>query len=128
MLKDILKDCAAVTGVGENVANVANMVATATFQLPHSREQESEADVIGMELMARSGYEPEAAVNVWKKMIAAQQSGGGPEFLSTHPNPESRIRDLQALVPGRGAVAHYRLGERTNSGPGLGPDDWCGLA
>ena len=51
-----------------------------------------------MELMARAGYDPNAAVSVWKKMIAANQ-GGTPQFLSTHPSPQTRIEDLQALVP-----------------------------
>ncbi len=48
--------------------------------------------------MARAGYDPNAAVSVWKKMLSAEQ-GGTPQFLSTHPSPSSRIQDLQALVP-----------------------------
>jgi predicted Zn-dependent protease len=86
------------TGAGEGAINLANTVASVTFQLPHSREQESEADTIGMELMARAGYDPNAAVSVWKKMMAGNQ-GGTPQFLSTHPSPQTRINDLQALVP-----------------------------
>lgn len=93
-----LAGVAVVTGAGEGAMNLANTVASVTFQLPHSREQESEADEIGMELMARAGYDPNAAVSVWKKMMAANQ-GGQPEFLSTHPSPSSRIHDLQKLVP-----------------------------
>lgn len=90
---------AAVAGVGQNVLELANMVATVTFQLPHSREQEAEADRIGLELMARAAYDPRAAVNVWKKMMQAQKDGGPPEFLSTHPSGESRIRDLEQALP-----------------------------
>lgn len=93
-----LAGVAVVTGATQGTMNLANTVASVTFQLPHSREQESEADEIGMELMARAGYDPNAAVSVWKKMMAANQ-GGPPEFLSTHPAPSSRIQDLQKLVP-----------------------------
>jgi predicted Zn-dependent protease len=93
-----LAGVAVVTGAGEGAMGLANQVASVTFQLPHSREQESEADTIGLELMARAGYDPNAAVSVWKKMIAANQ-GGTPQFLSTHPSPQTRIADLQALVP-----------------------------
>jgi predicted Zn-dependent protease len=93
-----LAGVAVVTGATEGTMNLANMVASVTFQLPHSREQEAEADTIGLELMARAGYDPNAAVSVWKKMMSADQ-GGSPEFLSTHPSPQSRISDLQALVP-----------------------------
>jgi predicted Zn-dependent protease len=87
------------TGAGSGALDLANTVASVTFQLPHSREQESEADTIGLELMARAGYDPNAAVNVWKKMMAANQNGGPPQFLSTHPSAQTRIQDLQALVP-----------------------------
>jgi predicted Zn-dependent protease len=93
-----LAGVAVVTGAGEGAVNLASTVASVTFQLPHSREQESEADTIGVELMARGGYDPNAAVSVWKKMMAAEKSSP-PQFLSTHPSPQTRIRDLEALVP-----------------------------
>ena len=94
----VIGGVAAVAGAGDVVTGLANQVASVTFQLPHSREQESEADIIGLELMARAGYDPNAAVSVWNKMMAAEQSGQ-PEFLSTHPSPKTRIQDLQALIP-----------------------------
>jgi predicted Zn-dependent protease len=93
-----LAGVAVVTGAGQGALDIANTVAAVTFQLPHSREQEAEADEIGMELMARAGYDPSAAVSVWKKMMAAND-GGPPEFLSTHPSPQTRISGLQKLVP-----------------------------
>jgi predicted Zn-dependent protease len=62
--------------------------------MPFGRAQESEADKIGLELMARAGFDPRESVELWKNM--AQASGGSPpEFLSTHPSPDSRIRNLQ---------------------------------
>ena len=86
-------------GVSEGTANLANMVAEVTFQLPFSREQESEADQIGLELMARAGYDPHAAVTLWNKMSAAAGSGGQPKFLSTHPAPTDRIKDIEKNLP-----------------------------
>jgi predicted Zn-dependent protease len=94
----VLAGAAVVTGAGEALQGLAGQVANVTFQLPHSREQESEADRIGLELMARAGYDPNAAVSVWKKMMAAEKSSP-PQFLSTHPSPSTRIQDLQSLVP-----------------------------
>jgi predicted Zn-dependent protease len=94
----VLGGVAAAAGASDAVVDLANSVASVTFQLPHSREQESEADIIGLELMARAGYDPNAAVSVWNKMMAAEQSGQ-PEFLSTHPSPSTRIKDLQANIP-----------------------------
>ena len=68
-----------------------------TFNLPNSRTDEVEADRIGVELAARSGFDPRAAVTLWQKM---QQTGGGqpPQFLSTHPSHASRIADLQGYA------------------------------
>ncbi len=90
---------AAALGVNSDAAvSLANQVASVTFQLPHSREQEMEADRIGLELMARAGYNPNAAVSVWEKMSSASR-GAPPQFLSTHPTPAARISDLRNLVP-----------------------------
>ena len=71
--------------------------------LPYSRSHESEADRIGLELMARAGFEPGASVELWRNMSRA---GGAspPEFLSTHPANETRIRALQAGVPAATAL------------------------
>jgi predicted Zn-dependent protease len=67
--------------------------------LPYSRVQESEADEIGLDLMARAGFDPRQSVELWKNMMRA---GGArpPEFLSTHPDPENRIKRLYELMPG----------------------------
>jgi len=93
-----LAGLAVFTGAGDAAMGVANQVASVTFQLPHSREQESEADIMGLELMARAGYDPHAAVSVWQKMMAAEKSAP-PQFLSTHPSPGNRIEELQARIP-----------------------------
>jgi predicted Zn-dependent protease len=90
---------AAALGLSANTAKLANAVGQVTFQLPHSREQEAESDRIGLELMARAGFDPHAAVSVWKKMASASSGGGSPEFLSTHPSDKSRIQDLEATLP-----------------------------
>jgi len=66
--------------------------------LPFSRKHESEADEHGLYLMAIAGYNPEESVPFWQRM-AAQGSGGTPQFLSTHPSPSTRINDLQGLIP-----------------------------
>ena len=68
------------------------------FLLPYSRLHESEADRIGLTLMARAGYDPREAVPFWQRMQAQEQSRP-PEFLSTHPAPETRIREIQSHLP-----------------------------
>ncbi len=88
----------ALTGIGESTAQMVGMVSQVTFSLPRGRLQETEADQIGLELMARAGYDPKAAVTLWQKMGAANQSAP-PQFLSTHPSSSTRITDLQALQP-----------------------------
>jgi len=74
----------------------AQMAALLAVQLPNSRESELEADQIGIELAARAGYDPAAAVTLWEKM--AKLGGKTPEFLSTHPSPENRAARLKALA------------------------------
>lgn len=93
-----LSGVALLTGAGQTAVDLAGAVANVTFQLPHSREQETEADEIGLELMARAGYDPREAVTLWKKMKAAEQ-GGTPQFLSTHPSSQNRMQKLEQLVP-----------------------------
>ena len=77
---------------------IAGTVGQAVFVLPNSRENEQEADTIGVELMARAGYDPRAALSLWQKMGQATGGGGPPEFLSTHPSGATRLRDLQVYV------------------------------
>jgi len=92
-----------VTNVGLSVLSIATGVSTdlgskltdVMFTLPNSRTHESEADLMGVELAARAGYDPRAAVTLWQKMGAAS-NGAPPEFLSTHPSADTRISDLQA--------------------------------
>jgi predicted Zn-dependent protease len=74
-------------------------VADIALTLPNSRESESEADRYGIELAARAGYDPHAAVKLWEKMSQANQGSQTPQFLSTHPAPANRIEALTALVP-----------------------------
>jgi len=61
--------------------------------MPYGRMHESEADIVGQDLMAKSGFEPKAAIELWRNM-AKQSKGAPPEFLSTHPSNKTRINDL----------------------------------
>jgi predicted Zn-dependent protease len=81
-------------GAGDALLNMGGQLLTLRF----SREDEIEADIVGMELSARAGYDPAAGVRLWEKMIAASK-GAPPEFLSTHPSGPSRIADIRAKLP-----------------------------
>jgi Zn-dependent protease with chaperone function len=83
----------AITTGSRALGQLGDIVSDVTLGLPHSREAEAEADKMGVELAARAGYDPRGAITLWEKMT---RNGGGrpPEFLSTHPAPETRAQDL----------------------------------
>ena len=83
----------ALLGVGSVGQDLMGMVAKVSFELPNSREYEMEADRMGVELAARAGYDPRAAVTLWNKMANAS-NGGPPQWLSTHPSHATRQREL----------------------------------
>jgi len=74
--------------------------------LPHGRSQESEADHIGLILMAKAGYDPNEAIPFWQRMKAASGGQKPPEFLSTHPSDETRIKKIREQLPE--ALKHYK--------------------
>ena len=86
-------------GLGD-LGNAAAKVGAQLLSLQFSRSDESDADLVGLEMAARAGYNPRAAVTLWEKMgKATGSSGGGLAFLSTHPSGPDRIRELQRNVP-----------------------------
>ncbi|QWD65028.1 M48 family metallopeptidase [Polynucleobacter sp. MWH-UH2A] len=89
----------AVAGPYGSAVSAANQAAQYILVLPNSRQNESEADAIGLELAARAGYNPRAAISVWQKMNKATEGKGKFEFLSTHPSGDTRIEQLRELMP-----------------------------
>ena len=88
------------------------------FLLPYSRKQESEADHIGVMLMAQAGYDPAVAPDFWTRFGAAKTADSTPEFLSTHPSDERRSDNLQQLIPEAGQ--HYaRAAQKFGAGETL---------
>ncbi|MFC6281987.1 MULTISPECIES: M48 family metallopeptidase [Polaromonas] len=85
-------------GLGQ-LGDMAASVGTQLLTLRFSREDETDADLVGLELAARAGYNPQASVSLWEKMGQAGGAAGGPSFLSTHPSGPQRIQQLQANVP-----------------------------
>ena len=85
-------------GLGQ-LGDVAASLGTQLLTLRFSREDESDADLVGLELAARGGYNPQASVSLWEKMGQAGGGAGGPSFLSTHPSGPQRIQVLQSNVP-----------------------------
>ncbi len=86
------------SAVGGAAVQAAGAGSQLFFALPNGREQEREADKMGLELAARAGFNPDAAVTLWQKM-SAQSKSAPPEFFSTHPASANRIADLKALTP-----------------------------
>jgi Zn-dependent protease with chaperone function len=87
----------AVLGAPSGAVDLAGIVADLTISRPNSRTHETEADRIGVELAARAGFNPRGAISVWQKMAKASD-GEPPQFLSTHPSSETRIKDLEVYA------------------------------
>ena len=85
-------------GLGQ-LGDVAANLGTQLLTLRFSREDESDADLVGLELASRGGYNPQASVSLWEKMGQAGGGANGPSFLSTHPSGPQRIQVLQSNVP-----------------------------
>jgi predicted Zn-dependent protease len=79
---------------GQQLVNMGGQLLTLKF----SRDDETEADIVGMDLAARAGYDPAAGVSLWQKMMGASK-GKPPEFISTHPAGDTRIKDIQGKLP-----------------------------
>ena len=84
-------------GLG-NLGDAALNMGAQLLTLKFSREDEGEADIVGMELAARAGYDPSAGVTLWQKMMEASK-GAPPQFLSTHPAGTTRIKDIEEKLP-----------------------------
>ena len=86
-------------GLGQ-VGDIAANLGTQLLTLKYGRDDETEADLVGLEIAARGGFKPDASVQLWKKMLAATGGGKGqPSFLSTHPSGNNRIQELEANLP-----------------------------
>ena len=87
-------------GLGGGASQVTGAAYEALVATRFSRAHETEADRIGLELMARAGYNPQAGISLWQKMGSVSGSGAGvPAFLSSHPNDSSRMQQIQAMLP-----------------------------
>jgi predicted Zn-dependent protease len=93
----------------QRTMSTAAVAAALAIQMPNSRTAESEADEIGIELAAKAGYNPNAAISLWQKM-ASVSGGGPPQFLSTHPSPANRQQRLAELAPQM--MAYYEQARR----------------
>jgi predicted Zn-dependent protease len=96
-------------GVNPQILQALGLGASVGVVLPFSRSQESEADHVGLILMAKAGYDPRVSLDVWNRM-ERKEKGAAPDFLSTHPGSETRIQQLKAWMPE--ALQYYQPGDR----------------
>lgn len=82
------------------VGQLYSMGVGALFLLPYSRSHESEADLLGLDLMASAGFDPRASITLWQNMAKASGGQKPPEILSTHPSDETRMHDLNERMKG----------------------------
>jgi predicted Zn-dependent protease len=89
-------------GLARAISSFGGAGAQLGYLLPFSRQHELEADRIGVDYMARAGFRPSEAVELWRNMAAQAGRGGTPQFLSTHPSDQTRIQQLEAYIQSRG--------------------------
>jgi predicted Zn-dependent protease len=88
------------------------------FSLPYAREQETEADLVGLQYMAKAGFDPRAAMYLWKNMSTANQ-GAPPEILSSHPSDDTRLNNIvKAITP---ALVQYNAARDAGKRPNCQP-------
>jgi predicted Zn-dependent protease len=87
------------TTLGQTALGLLGVGAQYGILMPYSRVHESEADKIGVDLMAKSGFDPRQSINLWQKMEQASQGRQPIEFMSTHPSHATRIQDLVRYMP-----------------------------
>jgi predicted Zn-dependent protease len=102
--------------VGNAVLGMGEQLLTLTF----SREDETEADIVGMDLAARAGHDPRAGISLWNKMMEASK-GAPPQFLSTHPAGPTRIKDIEQKLPKVMPLFERAPKPTTNFGPPARP-------
>lgn len=114
-LRNVGAAAAQILGASDTTLQILDIGTRYGIFLPFNRTQESEADAIGVIMMAEAGFNPEESINLWVNMSA----GGGarpPELLSTHPSPESRMSDLRRLMPAANALRDAARGRGLNPG------------
>ena len=102
---------AGATGLNPAILQALGLGASVGLVLPFSRSQESEADHVGLILMAKAGYDPRVALDVWERM-ARKEKGSPPAFLSTHPGYETRVQQLHSFMPE--ALSYYQPASARN--------------
>lgn len=105
-------------GAATGMRDVSHAAATLALALPFSRKQESEADIVGLEYMAKAGFDPRATIALWKRMGEARENNQA-EFLSTHPSDDRRLDDIvKALRP---ALIEYNAAREAGKIPNCTP-------
>jgi len=103
------------TALGQAAVSALGIGAQYGVILPFSRTHESEADIIGLDLMAKAGFDPRQSINLWQKMAQASNGAQPAEFMSTHPSHDTRIKELSAHIPT--AMQYYQQAQSIGKTP-----------